>query len=132
MDADLGPELSHALHHDRKIDFHPLRDPDAKFIGLINIRRDSRGSNDAFRRDTTDVETIASQKMALHKRDLPSQSGCAGCGHQPCCSCPDYHQVIAGGRFRILPIRRVDIGKQSFIVNVLRQNLRDLSHGHLL
>jgi hypothetical protein len=110
MSADLGPKLSHALHYGRKIDFHTLRNPDAKLIGLINIRRDSRGSNDAFRGNTTYVETIASQKVALHKCDLSSQSCGAGCGYQPRCPCPDYHQIIAGGRFRIFPIRRTDIG----------------------
>jgi hypothetical protein len=109
MSADSGPKLSHAFHHDRKIDFHTLRDPDAKSIGLINIRDHSRGSDDAFRRDTTHVETIASQKVALHKGDLRPQPCCAGCGYQPCCPCPDDHQVIAGSRFRILPIRRVNI-----------------------
>src|SRR5512139_2077316 len=110
MSADLGPKLSHALHHDRKIDFHTLRDPDAKLIGLINVRRHSRGSNDAFRGDTTYVETIAPHQVALNKRDLCPQSGCPGGGYQTCCPRPDYHQVIAGRRLRILPIHWMDIG----------------------
>src|SRR4030042_3637796 len=94
MSADPSPKPSHALHHSREIHFHPLRNSDAKLVSVTNISHHPGGSNNAFRGHTTHIETIASQKAPLHKRNLCPQSCCARSRDQSGCSCSDHHQVI--------------------------------------
>ncbi len=78
------------------------------------------GADHRLRRHAAVVEAVAAQQPALDQRHPGAQPGGAGGAHQPGGAGADHHQVVALGRLRVDPGRRVDVVDQPLVVAIER------------
>src|SRR5437867_864914 len=128
MRAEVGTKLAHTFHDGREIYFDGLTRPHSERACLLCIEHGAPGADDGFGRNAADIKTVSAQKVLLNDRNLRPKSRRPGRSHQSGRPRPDDHEIVAGRRGGILPIRGVHIGQESRIVRVSRFD-QDRSQG---
>ena len=127
--ADPGPDFPHSPHNRREVRLHPRRHPHSEPIHLPDIGRRPAGPDDRLRGDTANIQTVAPQQMFLDERDLGAQSRRPRCRDNPTGPSPHDHQVVAGSRHGVDPIRRMHMGNQRPVMKIRRENGNGLGAG---
>src|SRR3989442_15632729 len=128
MRAEVGTKLAHTFHDGREVYFHGLTHPHSERAGLLCIEHGAPGADDGFGGHAAHIETVPAQERLLDQGNLRSETCCACRRYQPSRPRADDHEIVAGRRGGILPIRGVHIGQESRIVRISRFD-QDRSQG---
>ena len=115
MMTDSGAQSPHPFHDGRKINFDAVGDLDAELMRLPDLGQRPGGADDGLGGHTAVIQTVTAEQVPLHQGHFGPQTGGAGGSHQTGRTGADDHQIVSWGRFRILPVRGMDVGHQGLI-----------------
>src|SRR5437660_9049560 len=128
MRAEVGTKLAPALDNGPEINLDGRTPAHSERACLLCIEHGAPGADDGFGGHAAHIETVSAQKVLLNERDLRPKSRRPRRTHQSGRPRPDDHEIVAGRRGGILPIRGVHIGQESRIMRVSRFD-QDRSQG---
>src|SRR5580765_3706815 len=120
MSAEVGTKLAHTFHDGREIYFDGLTHPHSERACLLCIEHGASGADDGFGGNAADIETVSAHKVLLNESNLGPETSRPRRSHQSGRPRPDDDKIVAGRRGWILPIRGVNIRRESRIVRVSR------------
>src|SRR5206468_8907000 len=105
MRAEVGTKLAHTFHDGWEVYFDGLTHQHSERACLLCVEHGAPGADDGFGGNAADIETVSAQKVLLNERDLRPKSRGPRRSHQSGRPRPDDHEIVAGRRDGILPIR---------------------------
>jgi hypothetical protein len=125
--ADAGPQPAHALHDGGEIDLDGPGHAHPELARTADLGNGPGAAEQGLGRHAAVVEAVAAHQVFLDQGHLRAQAGRPGGADQPGRPRPDHHEVVAAGRSRVDPVRRVDVGHQLPVVTVGGHHLGDLA-----
>ncbi len=103
---------------DGKVHPGPRRHVHTECAGIPDVRPGPGGTEKSLGGDAADVQTIPAHEVSLDQGDLCPQTGGTGGGDEARGPRADDHEIVAGDRFRVHPVARVDVPDQGLVVFV--------------
>ena len=126
--AQVGAQPAEPRHHGGKIDRHVTFDPNAERSRLAHGSGGPGRAEQRLRGHTADIEAVAAQQVTLHERNLCPKTRGAGGGHESGGATADHDEVVAAGRCRVYPVRRMNLRLQAAVMFVPGAEGRKIAH----
>ena len=122
--ADRRAQPAHPFHGDAEVLFDAAGEGESEGGAVAGGGPDAGSADHPLRRDTPDVEAVASHQVAFDQRDLRPEARRHRCADQSRGAGAHHHEVVAAVRGGVPPVGGMNVGGEQAVEGVVRRQQR--------